>query len=421
MITLLHLAFMILIDKVTAFAPDEANYIGVFNNLYEADFSLDGYLGWQEGSINVLRVMYSPAKLLEIIGFSEFYSVRSLSILYSMLSLYLLLNMAPRGKILKCSLRFWIAGAYCIPSFFLWTSLGLRENFIFLSLVSIFYILVNPQNLGFGWQSLLLVFASTLVLVSKNYLFWLLLICFITAAIFLTIIRKKPRLGSLGLFLAFLVPIPLFPSVAASTMTVVQSGIEIGSNPIPPTAVPYAGGQTLQDLNEQLDKNPILSWITSVTGVQGLIQQKAEVSYPLVSSQELSENFTQLQREPASLRDPLSIFLGVYGFLFIPTPFVDNGSFFLNVQSYESFIWYIYYVIFIIFLVGMIRGRYSLNLATLSSSLFCMGFTAVSALIEVNDGTSVRHRAVLLVGILIMLATFQRSKPSLPEDQSSQL
>jgi hypothetical protein len=38
---------------------------------------------------------------------------------------------------------------------------------------------------------------------------------------------------------------------------------------------------------------------------------------------------------------------------------------------------------------------------------FTLGFILLSALVETNDGTSVRHRSVLLIGILIMLATFR--------------
>ena len=113
----LHFAFIIIFDKVTAFAPDEVNYIAAFNNLYKKDFSLDGYLGWQEGSINALRIIYLPAKILDAIGFSDFYSVRILSVFYSLLSLYLLLKMAPTGKILGRSIRFWLTAAYLLCLF----------------------------------------------------------------------------------------------------------------------------------------------------------------------------------------------------------------------------------------------------------------------------------------------------------------
>jgi peptidoglycan/LPS O-acetylase OafA/YrhL len=90
----------------------------------------------------------------------------------------------------------------------------------------------------------------------------------------------------------------------------------------------------------------------------------------------------------------------------VPAPFVDNGSFFLNAQSYESFVWYSYYLIFMLLLVGLIRGKFIRNLVTISSTLFSLGFVLLSTLVEVNDGTSVRHRAVFLIGILIMMATF---------------
>jgi hypothetical protein len=78
----LHLLFIVLFDKVTAFAPDENGYLAVFKNLYKSNFLLLDETGWQEGSINALRVIYLPAKVLNFIGFSDFYSVRMLTIFY---------------------------------------------------------------------------------------------------------------------------------------------------------------------------------------------------------------------------------------------------------------------------------------------------------------------------------------------------
>jgi len=166
----------------------------------------------------------------------------------------------------------------------------------------------------------------------------------------------------------------------------------------------------LHDLNQQLDKNPILSWLASVTGIKSTIKEKAEASYLPAGSVELSQNFTQLQTQSASLRDPPSLLVGAFNFLFVPTPFVDNGSFFLNAQSYESLAWYLFYLIFILLLMGLLFGRFTLNLVTVSSTLFTLGFIMLSAQVEINDGTSVRHRAVLLVGISLMLSTFQRKE-----------
>ena len=424
-ISALHLIFIVLFDKVTAFAPDENNYIGVFNNLYRSVFSLDGYPGWQEGSINALRLIYLPGKLLEIIGFSDFYAVRILSVLYSMLSLYLLLKLAPEERILRIQIRYWVAVAYLFPSVFLWTSIGLRESFIFFSFVAIFYILVNPNSLSFRRQFLLLSAAGTFFLISKIYLFSLLLICLVSSTLFLSISRKKLELRTFKLLSAFLVPLLIFPSIASSIATVAKGTLEVKLIAPTPTGTPTgtptvpARGQTLHDLSQQFDKNPILSWLSQVTGIQSILDERAEASYLPAGSTELSENTTQLQTQPASLRDPLSMLVGVYNFLFVPTPFVDNGSFFLNAQSYESFAWYFYYLILFILLVGLIRRRYALTLVSLSSTLFSLGFIAMSALIEINDGTSVRHRAVLLIGILVMLATFQCKQPDQLGHQSS--
>ena len=414
----LHLIFIIIFDKVTAFAPDEANYIGVFNNLYRSDFSLDGYLGWQEGSINALRIIYLPGKLLEIIGFSDFYSVRILSVLYSMLSLSLLLKLVPEERILGIQISFWVAVAYLFPSVFLWTSIGLRESFIFFSFIAIFYILVNPNGLSFRRQFLLLAAAGTFFLISKNYLFSLLFICLVSSALFLWISGKKRDLRTLKVLSAFLVPLVIFPSIATSIATVAKGTLEVKQIATTPTGTPKvpARGQTLHDLNQQFDKNPILSLLSQVTGIQSILDERAEASYLPAGLTELRENTTQLQTQPASLADPLSLLVGAYNFLFVPTPFVDNGSFFLNAQSYESFAWWFYYLIHIILLVGLIRRRYVLTLVSLSSTLFSLGFIAMSALIEINDGTSVRHRAVLLIAILVMLATFQHKQPERLED-----
>jgi hypothetical protein len=277
---------------------------------------------------------------------------------------------------------------------------------------------VNPNGLSFWRQFLLLAAAGTFFLISKNYLFSLLFICLVSSALFLTISGKKLELRTLKLLSAFLVPLVIFPSIATSIATVAKGALEVKQIAITPTGTPTvpARGQTLHDLNQQFDKNSILSWLSKVTDIQSILDERGEASYPPAGSIELSESTTQLQTQPASLADPLTLLVGAYNFLFVPTPFVDNGSFFLNAQSYESFAWCFYYLIQIILLVGLIRRRYVLTLVSLCSTLFSLGFIAMSALIEINEGTSVRHRAVLLIAILVMLATFQHKQPERLED-----
>jgi hypothetical protein len=164
----------------------------------------------------------------------------------------------------------------------------------------------------------------------------------------------------------------------------------------------------LHELSLQFDKNPIFSWLGNVSGVKSLIEEKSKSSYVPAGSIELIENARQRQTQQPSLRDPLSILKGIFNFLFVPTPFLDNGSFFLNAQSYESFAWYLYYLLLLILLTRLVKGHQVLSLQILASTSFTLGFLLFSVLIETNDGTSVRHRAVLLMGILIMLAAMSQ-------------
>ena len=81
-------------------------------------------------------------------------------------------------------------------------------------------------------------------------------------------------------------------------------------------------------------------------------------------------------------------------------------------MSYESFAWYLFYGLFITILVGIVRGRLRLSLSTLTATTYAIEFIFLSALIETNYGTSLRHRAVLLLAVLAMLALSEREKHS---------
>ena len=131
-----------------------------------------------------------------------------------------------------------------------------------------------------------------------------------------------------------------------------------------------------------------------------------QIDADVVSSKE------RLSAQPASLRNPISIFRGVFSFLFVPIPFFDNGSLFLNIQAYESFVWMLIYLLYLNVLWGLIKGRFELTLVPLAAVLFVMGFVLLSSLIEINVGTAVRHRSVLLVATLIAVAAVRKSDNS---------
>ena len=417
----LHVVFIVVFDKVTAFAPDENYYAAVFGSMYSSGFSISEGLGWQQGSVNGLRLIYLPAKALTLIGFSDLYSIRILSAAYSIISLFLLLKMSSTRKILGLSTRTWISVAFFIPSIFLWGSLGLRESFIFFSVISIFYLLNENSNLAFRRRFILLAGASCFILVSKNYLYVFLLISILISLVLMCVTKGHLEIKLFKLLPALLIPLLVFPTVTLNIAVSAKEAIEVKLGELADTGTAGTGtagtgttntvptrGQTLHELSLQFDKNPIFSWLGNVSGVKSLIEEKSKSSYVPAGSIELIENARQLQTQQPSLRDPLSILKGIFNFLFVPTPFLDNGSFFLNAQSYESFAWYLYYLLLLILLMRLVKGHQVLSLQILASTLFTLGFLLFSVLIETNDGTSVRHRAVLLMGILIMLAAMSQ-------------
>ena len=161
----------------------------------------------------------------------------------------------------------------------------------------------------------------------------------------------------------------------------------------------------------QLEGNNFLSWLTSSTGIQGLLESKAKASYLPANSEEVVNNSNQLRAEPASLRHPMTLVKSSASFLFVPIPFKDNGSFFLNLQSYESPIWYLFYILLLVIAFSLVRGTIRREFTTIAATIFSILFIIESSLVEVNVGTSIRHRSVLMIGILVAIVNQRRIKP----------
>ena len=412
---------MALFDKVTAFAPDEKNYIAIFKSLYKSDFTLEGYLGWSEASINLMRVMYLPAKALQIMGFSDFYSMRTLTIFYSLLTLSMLLKLSSDIRFLGRSVKFWIVAGFFTPSFFLWTSLALREGFIFFSLVGIYAGIATRNTSNAKARILLILISATFLLVSKSYLYALFILSILAAVIALSLLTKEFHSRSLLILVLCLIPALLLPSISAGVLTSAWSSLEIRA--VTSTSTPAqefrGSGQTLNDLVKELRNNPILESASKITGAEDFLIKKAQKSNLDMDSGKSAERFMLRQTQPATLGNPLSMFKAAQHFLFFPAPFTDNGSLFLNLQSYESFFWYIYYALISVLIFGLLRGRYEPNLQTITATFFSVSFVFMSALIEINVGTAVRHRSVLLIGILITLAAL-REKSNVNERLGAQ-
>ena len=58
------------------------------------------------------------------------------------------------------------------------------------------------------------------------------------------------------------------------------------------------------------------------------------------------------------------------------------------------------YGLFFVGLYQIIRRRHELDYAVMMATLFALEFVAISALTEINVGTALRHRSLLLIPIL---------------------
>jgi hypothetical protein len=424
----LHILFILILGNITAFAPDESGYAEIFSRLYSSDFSFEGQGGWSSGNVLFLRLLYLPAKIFSILGCSNLISVRLLSLICAYLAFYLLVKQINEPILLRLHSSWWLVIAFLTPSIFVWTSLGLRESFILLWLVAIFNyaarVLKSPSWRNFVFLTL----SSSALCLTKDYLYMFIVISFISSFFLIWIFTRKFN-GSYFKAIAFiLLPLLFFPSISVGFIKSGQSlilsrmasstDIELGTGTGTGTETETASGtvlvavrgQTLHALVSQLESNDFLLWLTSRTGIQELLEAKAKASYLPANSKELTKNVDQLRAEPASLRYPLTIFESSAKFLFMPIPFLDNGSFFLNLQSYESPVWYLFYILLLFIIFGLLRGTVRRDFITIVACIFSILFIIESSLIEVNVGTSIRHRSVLMIGILVAIVNQRRIK-----------
>ena len=134
----LHLTFSKLLGNITAFAPDENLYRGIFAQLYSAGFTSD-VLGFSGAWEPWLRFVYLPAKLVTYFGVSDLLAARLLAITYSTFATFLVIKIAKANDRDNRVFRFSIIAISFIPTVFLWSSICLRESFLFLEISAILF------------------------------------------------------------------------------------------------------------------------------------------------------------------------------------------------------------------------------------------------------------------------------------------
>lgn len=462
---LIHLLFAAFLGRLFALAPDEGGYLYTFNHLYGGHVANPQFdSGWIAAPKLFLWVTYLPAKVLNILGVPDFLSIRILSILLAAFSIVLLKNLQRRSSDSSSRFDYLIFIFFFIPSIFLWTSVGLRETFI-LTGISLFlagwnHLFEGRTKRGIAY----LTFGSYGLLSTKNYLWVCLELSLFLVIVFLTI-RHVPKRRIVNLLLgAVLIPCLLFASTtsvyaleflfksifqsdissaaARSGDSVVQvalpnssggsggkpssgstgssgsSGSSKGS-----TVVTFHGDSTLILLHFYLVDHPraIFTRVFGAIGIKAKVQDiwNAKVKAGLVKKTAAalpdSSSLSGYILKPGSLHNPVSVLRPAFLFMFGPIPFLDQGGVALDAVTFESPMWWILYGLVFYRMIRYRRSGYFRDPLFLFAGTYFLSLVAISALVEVNLGTSFRHRSILLIPLIVMYIRARGKTPAIAD------
>jgi hypothetical protein len=171
-----------------------------------------------------------------------------------------------------------------------------------------------------------------------------------------------------------------------------------------PVAFVTTGGMTVHALFSELKTNPntLVAKIFSAIGVTDKLETIVIKNTVLETEEKVIENKKDLSLQQAGLKKPAQVVESSLKFLLIPFIFKDNGSLFLNIQSIETPIWLLVYGVFFLALYRIFCQKHELDYSVFVAIIFSIEFVGLSALIEENVGTALRHRSLLLIPILVI-------------------
>ena len=161
---------------------------------------------------------------------------------------------------------------------------------------------------------------------------------------------------------------------------------------------------TVHALFNELKSHPdtIVAKIFNAIGVTDKLEKIVIENTVLETEEKVIENKKDLSLQQAGLKKPVQVVESSLKFLLIPFIFKDNGSLFLNIQSIETPVWLLVYGVFFLGLYRIFWRKHELDYSVFIAIIFSIEFVGLSALIEENVGTALRHRSLLLIPILVI-------------------
>jgi len=413
-----HLLVAVFLGEIFAFAPDEGGYLNIFKELYSRHFSLVGHLGWVATTPTLfVQVIYLPAKIFTLFGLPDYLALRILAIALSALSVYLLLCIARHQGSKKKYFSWALIAILLIPTTFLWMTLSLREEFLFLgfSTFSSGIYLLNLKRTRAAFITLTL--GTFFVCYTKGYLFVLLFFAFITLLLVRGLMQRKFTISHGYIAIAVILPLVFAPATTKSLVSGVvgqltgQSGALVISTDSAGQVVSTQGSTTTGALAAEVAANPdsLFSKFALKSKIVSTSTGSSTGSSTVTPAPD-AKRVERLTLQPGHLRQPLTLISSSARFLFLPSPFIDNGSKFQNIGSFEEIIWWGLYIFLGFMIFRLIKSRRKIDDLFIWASAFSVFFIIFSAITEINVGTALRHRSILLIPILAMILMCQEPK-----------
>lgn len=447
----LYFLFFYLPNKPSEFGPDEGTYGNlakyVANSLPVQDFPSYG-----PGLYNSARTLIIPSSILIRMGLGQLDSVRFVSSFYGICSLLIFIMCVIAiqkintknenlGKVdLNNASKLTLIVYAFLPSYFLWSNLGLRESASQLFLVATFYLCIKLiYSKGFTRWNIIAITPIFLMLAfgSRPETALLFTIC---SLIFSIVLCLKVRNYSVAFVLSvgfiFGQAFTTTPTVQASEVLVATLVTE-GKTSSPQTQINSKLSKKCKHKNEVLLEKSH-KYVCLASKQYSIIERNPikETQNGLLTTQKLEykRNVNRLEASSALPESSCKFnFIGLLqkiscnlvelpyrlpSFLIRPFPVIDSGSSFQNLAGLENTVW-----LFLISL-GVLRvirkWKFLENRFTISflfSFLIC--FSTAAALYEGNLGTAFRHKSTILWALLLILILTNNSTSLRKKDLSA--
>jgi hypothetical protein len=433
-----HFIFAIFLGPMFAFAPDEQGYLYTFNNVYSLPIgSYDlSETAWFATPIVFLWIMYLPVKVISLLGVPDYLSIRLLSIAITTCSLFLLLKINQNMQKSRGFPQKVIFSSFFIPSVFLWTSLGLREAFIIFE-ITLFLVGLNALFLRKNKKAVFFLFAGSYGLVSTKPYLWVLLVITLIVFIIVVLIRESHRKHVIRVTVAgFIAPFILYSGTSSPyalsfifNSSITEAGSRSGDSITQYGNFIIRGDYSLFALNAYLAENPdsifsrAFATLNLDDRVESLwnekLQAKSISQTKKVEKEKFSINSDVLK--PGLITEPWTMLWPAFVFIAGPFPFVGEPTVAANIASLESPIWWLLYGLVIYQFYMFRKFKLFRDPAILFTLIFLAGEIAFSSLVEVNLGTSFRHRSILLVPLVFLYVRITQRAHELSNTDSKQI